>query len=306
MLWCAAHGVGAFRVNSRILPLVTHPGVGYRLEALDRSGALAQSFREIGALAKAHGIRLSFHPDQFIVLGSVREPVVQASLAELEYQAHVAEWLGAEQLTLHGGGAPDGKAPALERFRRGFARLSERARSRIALENDDRIYTVEDLLPVCRKEGIPLVYDVHHHRCLPDRLSVAEATDASARTWKERTPWAHLSSPRGGYRSRNPLEHSDYIQPAHVPAEWLGRRLTVDIEAKTKELAVLRLKKWLDRSSGPAHETPRRRPPVSQRVASARHHVTDEATTGATPPTGAPPGSGSSSMRMRPARYTVR
>lgn len=68
---------------------------------------------------------------------------------------------------------------AVDRLRRSLARLNQRARARIALENDDRVYTVLDLLPLCREEGIPLVYDVHHHRCNPDGLSVEEATVAA-------------------------------------------------------------------------------------------------------------------------------
>ena len=53
-----------------------------------------------------------------------------------------------------------------------FADLPENVRSRLTLENDDVSYTVSDLLPVCEKLSIPLVYDVHHHRCKPDGLSV--------------------------------------------------------------------------------------------------------------------------------------
>ena len=243
--WCAAHGVGAFRVNSEILPLSTHPQVGYRLDELDGTGELRAAFVDAGARASRRHVRLSLHPDQFVVPGSSREDVAQSSLGELEHQASVAELIGAEQLTLHGGGAQGGKPAALDRLRRNLARLSPRARERIALENDDRIYTVLDLLPLCREEGIPLVYDVHHHRCNPDGLSVEEATVAAAKTWGRREPWAHLSTPKGGYRSDDPRRHADFIRPRDVPACWVGKRMTVDVEAKAKELAVLRLAQWL-------------------------------------------------------------
>jgi len=243
--WCAAHGVSAFRVNSEILPLATHPQVGYRLDEIDGTGEIRESFAEAGAHANRGKVRLSFHPDQFVVPGSLREDVAQNSLAELEYQASVAELIGAEQLTLHGGGAQGGKPAALDRLRRNLARLSPPTRARIALENDDRVYTVLDLLPLCREEGIPLVYDVHHHRCHPDGLSVEEATVAAGKTWGRREPWAHLSTPKGGWRSDDPRRHADFIRPGDVPACWVGTRMTVDIEAKAKELAVLRLARWL-------------------------------------------------------------
>ncbi|HSK01784.1 MAG TPA: hypothetical protein VK932_11110, partial [Kofleriaceae bacterium] len=156
---------------------------------------------------------------------------------------------GAEQLTIHGGGAAGGKGASLERLATALAELSPRARRRVVLENDDRVYTVEDLLPICERLGLPLVYDVHHHRCNPDRLSVERATELAAATWRGREPWVHLSSPAAGWSGGDPRPHADYIRAADVPAYWLGRSLTIDVEAKAKERAVLRLRRWLDRAA---------------------------------------------------------
>ena len=134
------------------------------------------------------------------------------------------------------------------RLARALDWLSPRARDLVALENDEVVYGVGDILPLCHAAGVPLVYDVHHHRCRPDALTIDEATDAAARTWRRREPWVHLSSPRGGWRSATPRAHADYIAPSDFPREWLGRRMTVDVEAKAKELAVLRLGRWLARA----------------------------------------------------------
>jgi len=245
--WCAAHRIGAFRVSSQLFPLATHPQVGYALEELPTWPALERSLRAARRRARALDIRLSLHPDQFVVPGSASEAVAKSSLFELEHQARVAELVGAEQMTLHGGGGQPDRRAALDRLERGLDRLSPRARARIALENDDRVFTVEDLLPVCARAGLPLVYDVHHHRCLPDRLGEGEALERAAATWRGREPWAHISSPKGGWRSARPQAHGDYIRPRDVPPSWIGRRMTVDVEAKAKELAVLRLLGWVDR-----------------------------------------------------------
>ncbi len=238
--WCARHGIGAFRVSSGLLPLYTHPDLGWKLDA-----SLADRLVASGHRARRAAIRLSFHPDQFVVLSSINESSVKLAVNELEYQSECASHLGAEQLTVHGGGAAGGKGAALARFRRSLDLLSERARSLLVLENDDRVYTVSDLLPLCRAEGLALVYDVHHDRCNPGGLSIREATDEAAKTWGKREPWLHLSSPAHGWRSADPRSHADYIAPSDVPREWLGRRATVDVEAKQKELAVLRLRRWL-------------------------------------------------------------
>jgi UV DNA damage endonuclease len=239
---CHELGIGAFRVNSQILPLATHPITGYNLEQLDPTGAIAGAFEWAGALARAYDVRLSLHPDQFVVLNSEREAVVRSAVQELELQATIAEMIGADVIVLHGGGAAGGIAAAVERLERGLQLLSPRARDRLALENDDRSFTPGSLLPLCQRSGVPLVYDVHHHRCLPDGLSIEKATDLAFGTWGDREPYAHLSSPQGGWTGTNLRAHADYIDPADFPEVWRGRTMTIDVEAKAKERAVLACK----------------------------------------------------------------
>ena len=239
--YCAAHGIGAFRVNSQILPIKTHATAGYAMEDLPGSGAIVARYRESGAFARAHGLRLSFHPDQFVVLNSPNPPTLKHSLAELDYQAEVAEWIGADTLNIHGGGAYGDKPSALRALRTNIERLPERVRSRLTLENDDKVYTPADLLPVCSATGVPLVYDVHHHRCCPDGSTVEAATAAARATWGRREPLFHLSSPLEGWAGPKPERHHDYIDAADFPQTWLGWPLTVEVEAKAKELAVAKL-----------------------------------------------------------------
>ena len=186
---CEALGIGAFRINSQILPLTTHPTSGYRLEDLDDDGSITESFRVAGERARAADVRLSFHPDQFVVLNSEQERVVLSSVGEMHAQGDIAALVGADVLTLHGGGAAGGIPAALERLERGIERLSPEARVRLALENDDRSFTPEVLLPLCERLGVPLVYDVHHHRCNPDSLDVSEATARAVQSWGAREPY---------------------------------------------------------------------------------------------------------------------
>jgi UV DNA damage endonuclease len=248
---CHELGIGAFRINSQIVPLATHPESGYALESLAEGEVILRAYRAAGELARLRDVRLSFHPDQFVVLNSEREDVVRSSLREMEHQATVARLIGADVLCLHGGGAAGGVAQALERLERGIDRLSDDARTLLALENDDRLFSVADLLPLCERTGIPLIYDAHHHRCHPDDLTVDEATTRAMATWGEREPYMHLSSPRDGWGSANPRPHDAFIDPADVPASWLrlaleGRRFTVDVEAKDKERAVLAIRDAVD------------------------------------------------------------
>jgi UV DNA damage endonuclease len=87
---------------------------------------------------------------------------------------------------------------------------------------------------------------VHHHRCLPDQLSIEDATELAAQTWQEREQYCHLSSPRGGWEGPNNRAHADYVDAADFPDAWLGRRMTVDVEAKAKERAVVAIMQSLN------------------------------------------------------------
>jgi len=236
-------GIGAFRISSPLLPRFTHPEVGYELGDLPGGREIRLLLGKAKRFARRHDIRLSFHPDQFVVLSSPREEVVENSLRELEYQGMLASLVGAEMINVHGGGVYGDKEEALSRFELSFRRLSRRVRSRLTVENDDKSYTVSDLLPLCRRLGIPLVYDVHHHRCNPDGLSVEEATRMAVKIWEAlgKEPWFHISSPKNGWSGGDPKPHADYIDPGDIPTSWRKLDVTVDVEAKAKELAVLKL-----------------------------------------------------------------
>ncbi|MEW6079931.1 MAG: UV DNA damage repair endonuclease UvsE [Thermodesulfobacteriota bacterium] len=242
--YCHAAGIGDFRVNSQILPLKTHPDVGYDIADLPDAEQIVKAFKSCGTFAKIHHIRTTFHPDQFIILSSPDPTVVARSIADLNYQAQVAGWVHADVINIHAGGVYGDKTSALARLMNTIRGLAPAVRKRLTLENDDISYSPADLLPVCEKMKIPLVYDVHHHRCLPDGLTVEEATGRAIRTWN-REPLFHVSSPKNGWRSADIRPHHDFINWKDFPASWLALDLTVEVEAKAKELAVLKLKKDL-------------------------------------------------------------
>jgi len=245
LVFCAGNGIGCFRVNSQILPLKTHPKLGYIMEELPQGNAIIELFKACGTYLRSHKMRACFHPDQFVVLNSQRPDVMEASIRELEYQSEVAEWIGADVVNVHGGGAFGDKQKALYDFARGVDRLSKRARTRLTVENDNTIFTPADLLPICRSMGVALVYDVHHHRCNADEFSEEKATDLAIAIWN-REPLFHISSPINGWSGPRPERHHDFIDLTDFPVCWENETFTVEVEAKAKELAVLKLKRELE------------------------------------------------------------
>jgi UV DNA damage endonuclease len=243
--FCRDNQIGSFRINSQILPLKTHPQLGYDMGDLPGGDNIIEAFKRCGRFSRKNDIRTSFHPDQFVILNSPNPDVVQKSVADLEYQAQVARWVNADVINIHAGGVYNDKPAALLRLINTVEALPEPVRERLTLENDDRSYTPRDLLPVCRQLKIPMVYDVHHHRCLGDGLSMESVTAQTIDTWN-REPLFHLSSPKDGWESPNPRKHHDFIDIRDLPKNWLTLDVTVEIEAKAKELAIKKLIKEID------------------------------------------------------------
>lgn len=243
-------GIRSFRVMTPIFPLYTHPSLGYTLSDLPEHEEIIKTLNSVREYKKEHDIRLSLHPDQFNVLNSSRVEVVNRSVKELEYQNILAELIDADVINIHVGGVYGDKKTASERFIENFNLLSEGLKKRLTIENDDRSYTPEDLDPISTHTGIPIVYDVHHHRCNKDSLSIEDATELSIKTWAKigREPYFHISSPKSGWNFKNMRSHADYIEINDFPDYWRELKIdfTLDIEAKDKELAVLKLKKELN------------------------------------------------------------
>ena len=241
--WCADNGIHAFRINSDLWPRATHPLVAPWVDELFARGDIQTRCTRVRELAQTRDIRLSEHPDQFLVGNSLREDVVTNTIADLEWRGRLGDALGVDVICLHvGSGAPD-RESALWRWDATIPRLSASVLSKLALENDDRTFAPEHILPACLAWNIPLVYDAHHHRILRDSLNEEEATEFAMATWGNREPYFHLSSPREGWDTGDARPHHELIEPTDWPDAWTslweaGVPFTVDIEARAKERAV--------------------------------------------------------------------
>lgn len=255
-----------YRLATALAPYASHPELTqFHGQVEQCAGELA----DVGRIARERDIRLSSHPGQYTVLNSERADVRDAAVAELEVQAALldAMGLGPEAVVvLHVGSAAGGVGAASDRFLAGFERLSDRARARLGIENDDRSFGLSAVLSISGRTGCPVVWDVLHHRCHdPDRIPDREALAAALRTWPAGTvPKIHYSSPRldvqerrvrkGRRIERRPVlpqlrAHADLVDPIgferfirDVPP---GRDFDVMLEAKAKDLALLRLRTQL-------------------------------------------------------------
>lgn len=244
MTYCIAHDIGSFRINSQFLPLCSHPDWKYTIGDLPNGEIHLAELEKCRLYREKHELRLVLHPDQFVVLNSPRNEVVESSIAELTYHAMLADLLGIDVINIHGGGVYGNKVEALARLKSHYQSLAPNIKERLTFENDDKSYTPSDLLPVCNELGAPFVYDVHHHRCLKDNMLIQEATEAALKTWS-REPLFHISSPLEGWNGPKPQRHHDFIDPNDFPECWKNLTLTVEVEAKAKEVAIQKLQSAL-------------------------------------------------------------
>ena len=128
----------------------------------DVQDSLARWFAPIGQTARDNDVRISFHPDQFVVLASDREEVVNKSIEEFEYHTDMARWMGYGnnfqdiKINVHISGrqGPDG-------IKRVMSRLSPEARNSLTIENDEMTWGIEHSLELA--DTCALVLDIHHH-----------------------------------------------------------------------------------------------------------------------------------------------
>jgi UV DNA damage endonuclease len=247
--------VRMYRMATGLAPYASHPDLPRFHGQVDEC---SERLAAVGARARELGIRLSTHPGQYTVLNSEDERVRDAAVAELEVQAALLDALGQGPeavVVLHVGGAAGGRDEALGRFARGFERLSDRARARVVVENDDRSFALGDVLELHGRLGVRVVWDVLHHQCHdPALIPVDEALVLALSTWPEgETPKIHWSSPRLDIAERLPQlrMHADLIDPIGFESFLLhtgaaaGRDFDVMLEAKGKDLALLRLREQL-------------------------------------------------------------
>jgi UV DNA damage repair endonuclease len=150
------------RLTSDMLSFYTEPSWKDFWQTTDVQNELAKMFAPIGETARANDVRLSFHPDQFVVLASERDEVVNKSIEEFEYHCDMVRMMG------YGKTFQDFKVNVHISGRRGpqgirdvYNRLSPEARNTLTLENEEYTHGLSDCLSL--SDLVPTVMDIHHN-----------------------------------------------------------------------------------------------------------------------------------------------
>ncbi len=259
-----------YRISSDFAPYLTHPDLPQFHNQLEEAH---DELVNLGRRALRLNLRLSFHPSQYIILNAPNPKLVETSTRDFLAQAtmlDIMEQPSEAVVVTHVGGVYGDRDAARRRFIDHFKALPEAAARRLVLENDDVSWGVDDVLRIHEATGIRCIFDHQHHNCFNDGRDVVTACCQMLQTWPDDCrPKIHYSSPRvedrvimrrdkaTGKRVEStakalPTQHADFIDVSvfapfvNAVTEKCGRAFDVMCEAKSKDLAVLKLREDLE------------------------------------------------------------
>ena len=235
-----------YRLTSKLVPLATHDKVDF-----DYITPLLDEYKKIGKLINDNNIRVDTHPDQYAVLNSMDSKIVKNTVEILEYHYKIMDAIGIKDkiIILHVGSSACGKKASITRFINNFNKLPDHIKKCIAVENDDKVYNIKDVLELCHKINIPMVLDYHHFICNNEKEDINDYLKEIIDTWDGKLPKMHFSSPKSKLKKEF-RSHSDYInKECFIKFINILKKQDKDIdimlEAKAKDDAISRLVRCL-------------------------------------------------------------
>lgn len=231
-----------YRLTSKLIPLATHNKVDF-----DYITPFKNEFKKIGKLINDNNIRIDTHPDQYAVLNSMDKRIVKNTFEILEYHYKVLKAINIKRpiIILHVGSSVCGKKASITRFINNFNKLPKHIKECIAVENDDKVYNIKDVLNLCNTLNIPMVLDYHHFICNNDGEKIENYVEKIMKTWKNIPPKFHFSSPKSKLKKEF-RSHHDYINSNDFinfieKLKPFNKDIDIMLEAKNKDDALSRL-----------------------------------------------------------------
>lgn len=237
-------GICLYRLPSEFVPFATHPiAEGWNWEE-----EFHWDFSNTGEFIRKHRMRITSHPGHYSLLNSPHPAVLEATIRDFDYHARVLDRMELDEdavMVTHVGGVYGDKRASLGRFAENYRKLPSRIKNRLVVENDDTSFTMRDVLELCEAIRAPMVLDVHHHNCLNNGEDLAEYLPRILRTWGNRTPKLHFSSPRSEKDFRSHADDIDADDFRRLLDMLSGCRVDIMLECKNKDLALLKLRQEL-------------------------------------------------------------
>ena len=235
------------RIGSGIIPFASHP-----VSILDWRKEFEKEFLEIGSFIKKNKFRITMHPDQFVVLNSPKEKIIENSIKEIEYHVDFLDSLNLDEkakVQIHVGGVYNNKEESIRKFISVYNNLKGKIKKRLVIENDDKNYSFEDCFFIHKKIKIPIIFDYFHFQCLNNGEKIRDALKKFVSSWRKKDgiPLLDYSSQEPNERKGKHAKTLNEKDFKHFIKILKEENINVDImlEIKDKEKSALKALKIL-------------------------------------------------------------
>lgn len=242
--WNSKHNIHHFRISSDIFPHMNDLEVeNYTIDEFK------EILKEIGDLCKKYDQRITMHPSQYNQIGTPNKNVFKSTILDLQHHTDILDAMGLDYnsiICIHGGGTYNNKQETIKRWIKQFETLSQSIKNRIAIENCEFQYNIEDCIYIANKCNIPVIFDIHHFNCYNKKYNLQWKPDKYIPyvldTWGKRRMVAHISDQKEDAKLG---AHHDFVESLpdcflNIPTKYQCS-IDIEIEAKAKEAAIFRL-----------------------------------------------------------------
>ena len=243
LIYNIKNNIHFYRMTSALFPLATHPNVKYNPIEIFK-----KRLQQLGKIIIDNNLRVDIHLDQFCVLNSTNKEVVMSTINIIKFYKNMLKTMNIKtHMIMHVGSNSFGKQNSITRFINNFKLLDIESQKLIILENDDKIFNINDTLYICDKIKIPMVLDYHHHICNNQNEKIEKYIEKIFKTWNNEIPKIHISSPKNKkeYRNHHEYINSDEFIAFYEKIKFINKDFDIMIEAKEKDFALFKLTREL-------------------------------------------------------------
>jgi len=205
------HKLFFFRISSDIVPFASHP-----INRFNWQKYFQEEFKEIGKFIIKNKMRISMHPDQFTLINSLKEEIFERSKSELKYHAEILDLMkldASAKIQIHVGGVYGDKKKSMERFVTRFGMLDDSITRRLVIENDDKMYDLNDCFKINAQIQIPILFDFFHHKLNNSgKQTIDESFKLATKTWNEKRDGIPMVDYSSQEPNGLPRQHSEVIK----------------------------------------------------------------------------------------------
>lgn len=204
------NNIRLFRISSDFIPFGSSP-----INSIPWWEDYREELKSIGQKIKDSSMRVSLHPGQYTVLNSLSSDVVNRAIDDLTYHTRILDSLGVDsshKIILHIGGAYNDKKASAKRFIENYRLLDESIKKRLVIENDDKIYNIQEVLDIGMQSNIPVIFDNLHNEINPSDEEKSEFSwiEECRNTWRAQDGKQKIHYSQQAEQKQKG-SHSDYI-----------------------------------------------------------------------------------------------